>query len=161
MMQKLGMYDLLLIDDHTGEVLYTVEKEIDFAANLETGSLRNSNLARAYRTIRDRPDDQRGVVFIDFEHYLPSAGAPSAFLAAPIYLNGDKVGVVAGQISVDVLNASLTSSGHWADEGLGQTGEVYLVGDDGYARSDSRFKAKNSSPRGDPSTRCTSSSRGS
>jgi class 3 adenylate cyclase len=139
MMEQLGMYDLFLIDDQTGEVLYTVEKESDFASNLETGPLRNSNLARAFRTIRDRPDDQRGVVFIDFEHYLPSQGAPAAFLAAPIYSNGDKMGVVAGQVSIDELNASLTSSGHWADEGLGQTGEVYLVGDDGYARSDSRF----------------------
>ena len=139
MMEKLGMYDLFLIDDQTGEVLYTVEKEADFAGNLETGPLRNSNLARAFRTIRDRPDDQRGVVFIDFEHYLPSSGAPAAFLAAPVYANGDKIGVVAGQVSIDDLNASLTSSGHWADEGLGKTGEVYLVGDDGYARSDSRF----------------------
>lgn len=139
MMQKLGMYDLFLIDEGTGEVVYTVEKEADFATNLETGPLRNSNLARAFRIIRDRPDDQRGVVFIDFEHYLPSYGAPAAFLAAPVYLNGDRIGVVAGQISIDDLNATLTSGGHWAEEGLGTTGEVYLVGDDGYARSDSRF----------------------
>lgn len=139
MMKDLGMYDLFLIDDRTGDVLYSVEKETDFAVNLESGALRNSNLARAFRTIRDRPDDQRGVVFIDFEHYLPSFGAPAAFLAAPVYLNGDKIGVVAGQMSVEALNASLTSSGRWKDEGLGATGEVYLVGDDGYARSDSRF----------------------
>ena len=49
MMQKLGMYDLFLIDETTGEVVYTVEKEADFATNLETGPLRNSNLARAFR----------------------------------------------------------------------------------------------------------------
>jgi class 3 adenylate cyclase len=139
MMNKLDMYDLFLIDERTGEVLYTVEKEADFGANLENGPFRNSNLARAFRTIRDRPDDQRGVVFIDFEHYLPSAGEPAAFLAAPVYLNGDKIGVVAGQVSIGDLNESLTSGGRWEAEGLGKTGEVYLVGDDGYARSDSRF----------------------
>lgn len=139
MMNKLGMYDLFLVDDRTGEVLYTVEKESDFATNLETGPFRNSNLARAFRIIRDRPDDQRGVAFIDFEHYLPSAGEPAAFLAAPVYSNGDKIGVIIGQLSIADLNASLTSSGNWKDEGLGDTGEVYLVGDDGFARSDSRF----------------------
>lgn len=138
-MQKLGLYDLFIVDDRTGHVLYSVEKEADFGTNLETGPLRNSNLALAYRLIRDRPDDQRGVIFIDFEHYLPSGGAPAAFLATPVYLNGDKIGTVIGQMSIDELNASLTSSGRWADDGLGKTGEVYLVGDDGFARSDSRF----------------------
>jgi class 3 adenylate cyclase len=139
MMRDMAMYDLFLIDDRSGDILYSVEKETDFATNLETGPYRNSVLARAFRTVRDRPDDQRGVVFVDFEHYTPSFGAPAAFLAAPVYKNGDRIGIVAGQLSIEAMNAALTSSGNWANEGLGKTGEVYLVGDDNYARSDSRF----------------------
>lgn len=139
MMRDMSMYDLFLIDDRSGDILYSVEKETDFATNLETGPYRNSVLARAFRTVRDRPDDQRGVVFIDFEHYTPSFGAPAAFLAAPVYKDGDRIGIVAGQLSIEAMNAALTSSGNWANEGLGKTGEVYLVGDDNYARSDSRF----------------------
>lgn len=139
MMQAMEMYDLFLIDDENGQILYSVEKEPDFATNLLTGPYRNSVLGRAFRTVRDRPDDQRGVIFVDFEHYTPSYGAPAAFLAAPVYDNGDRIGIVAGQVSIDDMNEALTSGGRWADEGLGATGEVYLVGNDGYARSDSRF----------------------
>ncbi|MEY4698020.1 MAG: hypothetical protein RIT14_2448 [Pseudomonadota bacterium] len=139
MMQEMQMYDLFLIDDETGQILYSVEKEPDFATNLLTGPYRNSVLGRAFHAVRDRPDDQRGVVFVDFEHYTPSYGAPAAFLAAPVYDNGDRIGIVAGQVSIDDMNDALTSNGNWAEEGLGATGEVYLVGHDGYARSDSRF----------------------
>lgn len=139
MMQALNLYDIFLIDDRTGDVLYSVEKEVDFATNLVSGPYRGSGLARAFQTVRDRPTDQRGVVFIDFEHYAPSFGAPAAFLAAPVYVQGDRVGIIVGQLSIDDLNAALTSSGRWAEEGLGASGEVYLVGADGYARSDSRF----------------------
>jgi len=139
MMQALNLYDIFLIDDRTGQILYTVEKELDFATNISSGPYRASGLARAFQVVRDRPSDQRGVVFIDFEHYAPSFGAPAAFLAAPVYKNGDRVGIIVGQLSITDLNAALTSSGHWAEEGLGGSGEVYLVGSDGFARSDSRF----------------------
>lgn len=139
MMQLLNLYDVFLIDDQTGQVLYTAEKEIDFATDLANGPYRSSSLARAYQIVRDRPDDQHGIAFVDFEHYAPSFGAPAAFLAAPVYRNGDRVGILVGQFSIDALNTTLTSSGRWKDEGLGASGEVYLVGADGFARSDSRF----------------------
>ncbi len=139
MMQALNLYDLFLIDDRTGQVLYTVEKEVDFATDLSKGAYRASGLARAYQTVRDRPADQHGIVFVDFEHYAPSFGAPAAFLAAPVFQGGDRVGILVGQFSIEALNAALTSSAHWRDEGLGASGEVYLVGADGFARSDSRF----------------------
>lgn len=139
MMQALNLYDLFLIDDLNGQVLYTVEKEVDFATDLTDGPYHSSGLARAFQIVRDRPDDQHGIVFVDFEHYAPSFGAPAAFLAAPVFEGGDRVGIIVGQFSIDALNAALTSSGHWRDEGLGESGEVYLVGADGFARSDSRF----------------------
>lgn len=139
MMRQLKLYDIFLIDDQTGQVLYTVEKEIDFATNLTTGPYRNSGLAQAFKAVRDAPGDQTGVVFVDFDHYGPSFGAPAAFLAAPVFLNGDRVGIIVGQVSIDEMNTALTSSGNWVNEGLGASGEVYLVGADGYARSDSRF----------------------
>ncbi len=139
MMRQLKLYDIFLIDDQTGDVLYTVEKEIDFATNLTTGPYRNSGLAQAFRTVRDAPADQNGVVFVDFDHYGPSFGAPAAFLAAPVFQNGNRVGIIVGQVSIDEMNAALTSGGDWINEGLGTSGEVYLVGGDGYARSDSRF----------------------
>lgn len=144
MMADMNMYDLFLIDHKTGDILYTVQKEADFATNLESGPYRNSVLAKAFRKARDNQLGERGVVMVDFENYTASLGAPSAFLAAPVIMNGEMKGIVAGQVSIKALNAAMTSSGRWASEGLGRTGEVYLVGPDSCARTDSRFLLEDS-----------------
>ena len=143
MMTEMNMYDLFLVDQRTGDILYTVQKEADFGTNLEHGPYRNSVLAKAFRKARDGNVGERGVVMADFERYEASFGAPSAFLAAPVLLDGDIKGVVVGQISIDALNDAMTASGHWASEGLGASGEVYLVGPDMTARTDSRFMIEN------------------
>ena len=76
---------------------------------------------------------------VDFEHYTASGGIPAAFLAAPITVDGKVKAVVAGQLSIDALNNAMTSGGNWVQEGLGKSGESYLVGPDMTARTDSRF----------------------
>ena len=139
MMTDMNMYDLFLIDEKTGDVLYTVQKEVDFGTNVETGPYRNSNLAKAFRLARDGKGNERGVVMVDFEKYGASNNAPSAFLAAPVIEDGNIRGIVVGQISIDALNAAMTNNGRWREEGLGASGEVYLVGLDQTARTDSRF----------------------
>ncbi|MFM7007923.1 MAG: adenylate/guanylate cyclase domain-containing protein [Betaproteobacteria bacterium] len=138
-MEGMKLYDLFLVDADNGDVLYTVQKEADFATNLENGPYRNSGLARAFRAARDNHVDATGTVLVDFEKYRASFDIPSSFVAAPVIADGKTVAVVIGQLSIDDLNATLTSSGHWKSEGLGKTGEVYLVGSDGTSRSDSRF----------------------
>lgn len=138
-MRSMRLYDVFVIDARHGDVIYTAQKEADFATNLDTGPYRNSNLAKAFHLARDNQLGPQGVAVVDFEHYEASFGDPSAFIAAPIVVDGEIKAVVAGQLSIDDLNATLTSSGHWESEGLGKTGEVYLVGSDGLGRSDSRF----------------------
>ena len=138
-MRAMRLYDVFLIDARHGDVVYTAQKEADFGTNLDNGPYRNSNLAKVFRLARDNQLGRQGVAVVDFEHYDASFGEPSAFLAAPIVVDGEIRAVVAGQLSIDDLNSTLTSSGHWEAEGLGKTGEVYLVGSDGTSRSDSRF----------------------
>lgn len=75
----------------------------------------------------------------DFESYLPSFLAPAAFLAAPIYENGRKVGTLAFQVPMEKVNTITTSNKEWGEEGLGATGESYIVGSDCKMRTDSRF----------------------
>jgi len=139
LMTEMNLYDLFLVDARNGDVLYTVSKETDFGTNLDTGPYRQSNLAEAYRKARDGRTGDEGVVLVDFDHYRPSFGAPAAFLAAPVVEDGQVVAVVAGQISIDAINDAMTSGGRWQAEGLGNSGEVYLVGPDRTARTDSRF----------------------
>lgn len=139
LMTEMKMYDLFLIDASTGNVVYSVEKEADFGTSLVDGPYRRSGLAEVYREALDNDLGDDGVALVDFEHYTASFGVPAAFLASPIIEDGRVVGVVAGQLSIEALNNAMTSNGKWAEEGLGSTGEAYLVGPDMTARTDSRF----------------------
>ena len=135
---KFGYYDLFLINHKTGEIVYSVYKETDFATSLSTGPYNRSNLAKVVRAVQDNPD--RGAIQIaDFEGYRPSYAAPAAFIAGPIYNGPHIVGILAIQLPVDKINQVMTGGGGWHNTGLGRTGETYLVGADLNMRSVSRF----------------------
>ncbi|MEM8638714.1 MAG: adenylate/guanylate cyclase domain-containing protein [Cyanobacteria bacterium P01_G01_bin.54] len=136
--QKFGYYDLFLIDPKTGNIVYSVYKETDYATSLFEGPYRRSNLAQVVTEVLDNPD-QGTVQIVDFAAYRPSYAAPAAFLAAPIYDGSDFVGILAIQLPVEQINRVMTSGADWQAKGLGETGETYLVGDDQRMRSVSRF----------------------
>ena len=131
-----GLYDIFLIDDD-GNVVYSVYKEADFATDLVNGDWKNSDLARVWRMVKDN-FKMDYVAFTDFAPYAPSAGAPASFIASPIFDHeGGKHGTLIFQMPVDRINAIMQMS-----TGMGETGETYLVGNDGLMRSTSRFTAK-------------------
>lgn len=138
MQEKLSYYDIFLIDEQTGNIVYSVFKETDFATSLNTGPYRFTGLAKAYQAVRKNPELGK-VVLVDFEHYAPSYNKPAAFMATPVFDNNVLKGVVAAQLNIDDLNKFMTSDGNWAKEGMGSSGEVYLVGEDSNLRTSSRF----------------------
>jgi methyl-accepting chemotaxis protein len=121
-----GYYDLLLIGNN-GDVVYTVTKKSDFGQNLEKGSLKDSGLGKAFRNAKTND-----LAFVDFEPYAPSGGAPAAFIACPVRRDGSLQGVIAIQVPLDHINRIMTER-----DGMGKTGETYLVGPDKLMRSDS------------------------
>lgn len=136
--EKFDYYDLFLIDAETGNILYTVEKETDFATNVFSGPYSSSNLADVVRKAsRGRNPDF--VAVSDFEPYRASYGTPAAFVASPIFDNSQLIGVLAFQLSVDKIDSIMTSDRNWLQNGLGETGETYLVGPGYGMRSTSRF----------------------
>jgi class 3 adenylate cyclase len=136
--KRFGYYDLFLVDDQTGHIVYSVFKETDFATSLLSGAYRESNLALAFRNAR-LASDSDAVKLVDFASYAPSYGAPAAFIASPIFDAGKRTGVLVFQLPVDEINRVMTGGGNWRAEGLGETGETYLVGADYKMRSVSRF----------------------
>ncbi|MFM7575094.1 MAG: adenylate/guanylate cyclase domain-containing protein, partial [Snowella sp.] len=76
---------------------------------------------------------------VDVEAYSPSYDAPAGFIAAPIYENSQLIGVLAFQLPVDEINNVMTGNRKWEADGLGKSGETYLVGRDFLMRSVSRF----------------------
>ncbi|MFZ4727030.1 MAG: adenylate/guanylate cyclase domain-containing protein [Pseudanabaena sp.] len=135
--EKFGYYDLFLIDPD-GRIVYTVYKETDFATSLVVGAYNESNLARLFTSVR-RSKEKDYARIIDLESYAPSYGAPAAFIAAPIYNQDKFIGVLAIQVPVDEINNVMTGNRKWEADGLGKSGETYLVGPDYLMRSVSRF----------------------
>lgn len=133
--QQRGFYDVFLFD-LAGNAIYTTVKEPDFAANFATGSLAETGLGQVYLAALDGTPGE--VHMSDFEPYSPSNDVPAGFAATPVAnTNGRLIGVVAVQLPLDGLGTIMQDP-----EGLGETGEAYLVGSDLRARSASRFEGR-------------------
>ncbi len=127
-----GYYDIFLFNTN-GDLIYTVFKELDYATNLATGKYRETGLGTVFRkAMKLAPGEQ---TFDDFKPYAPSHGAAASFIAQPVFSNsGQRLGVIAFQMPIANINNIMKSRGR-----LGETGETFIVGDDGLMRSDSEI----------------------
>ena len=136
LVEKFGLYDLFLIDMN-GRVIYSNFKEVDFAADLTNGSQSGSNLSKSFKASLNASRGKASLT--DFEEYMPSYGAPAAFISSPIFSEGKQIGVVSFQLPIDQVNNVMTGNNQWKQDGLGESGETYLLGSDYKMRSTSRF----------------------
>jgi methyl-accepting chemotaxis protein len=130
--EERSYYDIFLISPD-GDIVYSYTKEPDFGTNLAQGQWKDSDLARVWREVNDG-HGQVDTVFTDFASYAPSNGVPASFIAAPIMHDGQYIGVVALQMPIGRINEVMQRA-----EGMGGSGETYIVGSDHLMRSDSRF----------------------
>src|SRR6202163_629991 len=137
-----GFYDINLMDAATGDVVYTVAKETDFASNMYNGAFAQSGFARVAKRALD-PRNGGKAVIEDYTAYTPSAFVPQMFAAVPIIADGQTIGVFVAQIDIRALNNLLTDNNGWRSTGQGETGEVLLTGEDQLMRSQSRFMIEN------------------
>jgi methyl-accepting chemotaxis protein len=127
--QSRGYYDLFLIDA-TGNIIYTVFKEVDYGHNIATGPLASSGLGEVFRKLREAPAPD-AIAFADFSRYGPSANAPAGFVGTPILdAAGKFVGVIALQMPIDTLDSMVSRSNNPA---LGI--DAFLLGEDGLLRT--------------------------
>jgi len=133
-----GYEDILLIDDDTLEVIYTLRKRPDFATSLRDGPYASTNLARAAEAL-SRAGDRDAFKVVDTELYRPDLGRPVGFVLSPIFNGSDMVGILALEFPIDRIIELLTGNFQWEREGMGKTGECYVVGPDFTMRSRSRF----------------------
>lgn len=133
-----GYYDIFLIDNETGHIIYSVFKEVDYTTSLLTGPYKNTNFANVFRQARNAQRNEF-VKLVDFEPYNPSYTAPASFIATPIFDGAQKIGVLVFQMPIDKINSIMTGDRRWNEDGLGTSGETYLVGEDYKMRSISRF----------------------
>lgn len=129
LLEERGYYDIFLFDPD-GNLVYTVFKELDYATNLNTGEWKDTDLGNAFRAAAKA--DSGELAFFDFRPYGPSHGAPASFISTPIMdVNGNRAGVLVFQMPVDRLGKMVK-----VKAGLGETGQAFIVGEDGLLRTD-------------------------
>ncbi len=127
--KRYPLQELYLVDANKLNVLYSVAKTPVFATSLTDGAFANTELAATVKHVLANPQQKWHV------------SAPSAFsgffdqqvlfIGAPVFnslAGSDKpIGVLVLQLPVQALTNLITNQQQWADIGLGQTGESYLV----------------------------------
>ena len=130
-LQRRNEYYDVFVFDTDGNLIYSVFKELDYATNLVSGEWSSTDLGQAFRAAKANAASG-AASFFDFKPYGPSADAPASFISIPLSnADGNFTGVLAYQMPVGRLNEIMGSRG-----GLGETGQVYIVGQDGLLRSD-------------------------
>lgn len=130
-----GYNDLFLLNPD-GFCFYSVGKKADYQTNLINGKYSNSNLGKLIRQVLK--SKKFGIA--DFAPYAPGNNKPAAFAAQAVVYEGKVELIVALQLSLDAINDIMAQR-----EGMGKTGETYLVGSDKLMRSDSYFEPANHS----------------
>lgn len=137
LVDELGYEDVLVID-RLGNVAYSAYKSVDLGVNLLEEPYSSSTLTKSFQSVlRNGSLDE--VVTTDFERYLPSLNVPTAWVVSPVGTATNIVGVMAIQVPISQINDVMTGSNRWPEDGLGETGEVYLAGPDRLMRSTSRL----------------------
>jgi methyl-accepting chemotaxis protein len=136
-LMKFGYYDIFIVDANTGNVVYSVFKELDFATNLKSGLYAKAGIGKAFTSALNLGQEQ--TYLTDFEPYLPSYNNTASFIASPIMENGVTIAVLIFQMPIDRLNSVMTQQQDWRNKGFGDSGETYLVGENGTLRNESRF----------------------
>lgn len=120
-LKHFGYYDIFLIDPDSGEIIYSVFKEVDYTTSLLNGPYAQTNFGEVFQKVRKATSSDSSSL-VDFDFYVPSYGAPASFIGAPIF-DGDKLeGVLVFQMPVDEINRIMTGEQKWRENGLGESG---------------------------------------
>ena len=132
-LRKFEYYDIFLCDVNSGDIVYSVYKEMDYTTSLKDGPYSKTNFGEAFR-LAAAADSKDDIFLVDYKTYTPSYEAPASFISSPIFDGDVKIGVAIFQMPIGRISAILDER-----TGLGESGETYAVGSDGLFRNDSRF----------------------
>ena len=130
-----GYKDLFLLTPD-GFCFYSAAREADYHTNFQNGTYAESSLGKLFRKVI--ANKKYGIT--DFAFYAPSNGDLAAFISQPIVHEDIVEMVVALQLPPDTITSIMQQR-----EGMGKTGETYLVGEDLLMRSDSFLDPENHS----------------
>lgn len=131
-----GFSDIILVSA-SGDVFYSVAKSVENGTNLVDGPFARFAVGSLFKKISST--GKFGFVGFSSSYKIsgnnilyddPAYGKPFAFIGAPIFENDAIEMVVALKIPLDMINQIMHEQ-----TGMGRSGEIYLVGTDGFSRS--------------------------
>jgi len=133
--QSCGYYDKFIVCDTTGRMIYSDVSESKPEFNFVLDTIKNGLLNNVFK----KTITTKQTVIQDYQNDKYDNNKPVSYIASPIDNDkGEIVGVIALQISLGSINKIMLENSN--QNGLGNTGETYLVGNDYLMRSCSRFK---------------------
>jgi len=126
-------YNFVFIDD-SGNVLFSIQNDETLGQNIFSDNLRTSLLSK---TVRESLISGK-TLFSDIEHFEPSYDDISGFFVKPaINDKGNTIGIIAIQITMEGLNKMIQQEADY-----GETGKAFLIGEDLFLRTATRFGNK-------------------
>lgn len=99
---KIGAKDLLLVNPVSGDVVYTVNKNIDFGTNLFDGPFKNETASLAFRravsSLRARTS------FVDYANYPAAFDEQVAFISIPLFFFDELTIIVILEFGTELLD---------------------------------------------------------
>lgn len=142
-LKQFNYADIYLVS-RKGRVVYSAAKGPEFGRLLSDPQLAGTALAQVVEAARGKPAGTQ--VLRDFAPYDLIGGEPRAFLAAPFHDAEAGAAEQAGTIVIAV-NSRLIDDVLWANAaGTGEIG-VFVIGDDGFMRSNPATRRDASAPR--------------
>ena len=140
-LKQFEYYDIFIVDPKTGDIVYSVFKELDYTTSLIDGPYAQSGIGQAFAQANKMKPGEYSLV--DFAPYTPSYDDAASFIATPIFEGEKKLGILIFQMPIDRINNLMLQHKKWLEVGLGDSGETYLVNENYMMRSDSRFFIEN------------------
>jgi class 3 adenylate cyclase len=137
-MKQFGFEQMLLVDSETLDVFYSFQPSTVLGTSLRDGPYATSQMAELARSLASSTalDDYS---FADFEPHRPALGRAKGFVGTPVFDGARHVAILLVRFPIEPVEAALHGFGDWEQEGLGRSGEVYLIGPDSTMRTESRF----------------------
>jgi signal transduction histidine kinase/HAMP domain-containing protein len=131
-----NIYDLALINNQ-GRVVYTTRKGFPDGINVRSLPTENNRLKEIFAWGQKAEEDS--FLFADFTEKKAEGKSPSACLGSPIFKNGRRIGVMAIKISMSEIDHITSDNFSWSTNGMGQTGETLVYGENWTLRNTGRF----------------------
>ncbi|PKI15846.1 cache domain-containing protein [Colwellia sp. 12G3] len=136
-LQQFNFYDVFIVDSASGNIIYSVFKELDYATNLVNGPYAQTGIAEAFNKAKNLSKNETYIS--DFKNYLPSYNGKASFIASPIEIDGEQKAILIFQMPIAEINSIMTHKNDWKNKGFGENGETYLVGNERTLLNESRF----------------------